>query len=258
MTRRLKFFTLAGTIVVIALLIGSIAASGYYKQLFGSGGAGSTNPAKGLTWGQFTQISRQDYGNTTQVYYVSWYGCPIGAADSWAFYAYFSRAMNMSSYVSPHYSDPYDSFPNTPGVIFEKQFTVGGVWFHPLYVYNQYMNQTTGGLSVNRSDSLELGISLLQSELPQEVYSLERSAMETLPTFGMPGNSANISSGTILQHVNTNVIVLGPKGAWILNGPLFTPEFIYGQNADDLLAGAFNNSEIQTAASLVGSVIQSD
>ena len=120
------------------------------------------------------------------------------------------------------------------------------------------MNQTTGGLSVNRSDSLELGMSLLQSELPQEVYSLERSAMETLPTFGMPGNSANISSGSILQHVNTNVIVLGPKGAWILNGPLFTPEFIYGQNADDLLTGAFSNNEIQTAASLVGSVIQSD
>lgn len=208
-----------------------------------------------LSWGNFTQLSDQSYGSTTNIYYVSWYGCPIGAADSWAVYVALSALGNMSTFAAPHYSDPADSPASLPGLIFSDGFTSNGVVLHSYYVYNEYLNISTNGIQLDKNNTVAVGLGELQSSLPSNIYSLEYSAMEKIPTAGMYGASYPAPSALRLNHINTNIIITGPHGAWILNGPLFNIGIISGLSSTQLMTGAYSNSVIVSAANVVSSVI---
>ncbi len=221
-------------------------------HLTGSYGSHFTQP-NNLTWGSFTQISDKNFGNITNIYYVSWLGCPIGAADSWAFYASLSKIKNISIYVTPHYSDPNDSSPNTPGLIF-NDFQLPMIDFHSYYVYNEFLNATTSGLLFNTTSALSVGMSELSGLLPTNIYDIEKSAMENIPTHGAPGGS--YPTGLFLKHVNTNIIITGQKGAWILNGPLYSPTILAGLNSTLLLDSLYtNNTAIIDGADQITAVI---
>ena len=37
------------------------------------------SPPSTMPWGKFVQVSNKDMSGGITIYYVSWYGCPIGA-----------------------------------------------------------------------------------------------------------------------------------------------------------------------------------
>ncbi len=208
-----------------------------------------------LQWGTFTKLSGSSFGNTTHIYYISWYGCPIGAADSWAFYVALSALGNISAYAAPHYSDPADNPPSLPGLIFSDSFSAGSVRVQAYYIYNEYLNVSTSGVPLNSGNTISVGMAELQSSLPPSIYSLEFSAMEKIPTDGMPGASSPAPSALHLTHVNTNIIITGPHGAWILNGPLYSPAYLAGKNSTALKSSVFSDSTITGAAASVTSIL---
>lgn len=235
---------IAAVIVVLLLAIAFIRPPGNAS----SGISGN------IQWGSFTKISSQNYGDVTHIYYISWLGCPIGAADSWAFYLALSQYGNISSSVTPHHSDPNDQPANVPGLLFGN-FTVGGIVFSPYYVYNQYLNVSISGIPLTRSNTVQVGLGELQSSLPAQIFTLEKSAMQTAPTEGMPGAPYAMPSSTYLGHINTNIIITGSKGAWILNGPLYSPSGITSYTPQQLLQDAASVQAIQAAANQVSGIL---
>ena len=247
--RKKRILSLATSVTAVVIVVLSLT---HFLPI--TGGKGFTQPTH-LNWGSFTQISNSNFGNETNIYYVSWIGCPIGAADSWAFYVSLSNVGNISKYVQPHYSDPNDSAPNTPGLIF-SDFQLTDVVFHSYYVYNEFMNETTNGIKFNQTSALNVGISELSGLLPSSIYKIEYNAIENIPTSGGPGDGSS-PTGLYLDHVNTNIIITGSKGAWVLNGPLYNPTTLAGMNSSELLFTAYSNSAITNGAQQVTSTINS-
>ena len=69
------------------------------------------SPPSTMPWGKFVQVSNENMSGGIVVYYISWYGCPIGATDSWSFYLALEHFGNASlTYPVPHYSLSYDSY----------------------------------------------------------------------------------------------------------------------------------------------------
>ena len=84
--------------------------------------------------------------------------------------------------------------------------------------------------------------------MPSSVFSLEYDVMETVPTQGFNGQASGDANG----HINTNVIITGPKGVWALDGPLFSPSELKGFSASQLLNGdTVNNTYIVSAGTAV-------
>lgn len=230
-------------VVIVILLVGSGIIPVHipqYKPQF--------SPPSTMPWGKFAQISNKDLSSEVTIYYVSWYGCPIGATDSWAFYLALQHYGNASlTYPVPHYSLSTDSFPDTPGLIFSHSVTFANVSFVPIYVYNQTITGTTNNQPIQGS-LLVYGLSVLKNSMPSGVYALEYDIMETVPTQGFNGQASGAANG----HINTNVIITGPKGAWALDGPLFSPSELKGLSAPQLLNGdAVNNTYIVSAGTTV-------
>ncbi len=241
-------------IVIVAILLVAIGVIYPYLTPHNKG----FTPPSSIVWGNFTKVSNSYFGSNETIYFVSWYGCPIGAADSWAFYAYLSSLGNITKYVQPHYSNPNDSYPNTPGLIFNGSFSVRGTGFHPYYVYNQSLNATTNGTPVDPSNALSLGLKELQAKLPASIYSIEFSIMENISTTGISTSQSPTPSGQYFQHINTNVIITGKGGAWVLNGPLFDPSVLSGMNATVLLSNPISVSDIKSGNETVGAILRQD
>ena len=77
---------------VIVLVIVVVILVSYEYGLFDLGNTSSSgipvNIPSSLQPGYFAKISDSNVGNrgTVSVYFLSWYGCPIGAAESWIIY----------------------------------------------------------------------------------------------------------------------------------------------------------------------------
>lgn len=249
MKRKTRNAVLALAAIIVVIIV--VAAVIRVLQL--------SNPPSGaaqpLQWGSFTMVSDVDFGPAVHIYYISWLGCPIGAADSWAFYVALSSLGNISAHVEPHYSDPYDSPSNIPGLVFNGTFSLQGIVFQPVYVYNEFMNATVNGSFIPRNSLVSAGLEELNRSLPAAVYSIEYSAMMKIPTEGM-GTSPPLPSAPVLGHINTNVIVTGSKGAWVLTGPLLDPADLSGLSPAQLLYSAAQNSAIASASQQVSSVLR--
>ena len=240
--QRVVFPSTAAGITVMLLVTGVIPVSAFHTGT-------NFSPPSQIPWGKFVQVSNENFGSRINVYYISWYGCPIGAADSWPFYLALSHDGNLSSFVSGHYSFSGDSFPDTPGLIF-RPFSEGNVNFHPYYVYNQTMGSPSNS-PINGS-KLSFGMIELKSELPSPIYSMEYAAMEEVSTSGFNGQPSGVASG----HVNTNVIITGPKGAWLLNGPLFSPGVLSGLTPSQILTNISGNQYVVQGSGSVSSAIR--
>ena len=242
--RRFRILVFPSTSVAVVVLI---LASGIIPVHLQPSNSGFKPPGE-MPWGKFAQVSDKDFGSTVTVYYISWDGCPIGATDSWEFYLALEHFGNASlTYPVTHHSLSTDAYPNTPGLLFSHSVSFQNVSFIPIYVYNQTMTGTIKNQPIEGS-LLSYGLSVLQSSLPSSVYALEYDIMKTVPTQGFNGQASGVANG----HINTNVIITGPKGAWALDGPLFSPSELKGQSSSQLLnGGAWNNTYIFSAETSV-------
>ena len=241
--QKVIFPSTAAGLVVLLIVTGVIPIAAFHAS-------NNFSPPSQIPWGKFVQISSGNFGTQVNIYFISWYGCPIGAADSWSLYLALSHYGNLSSLISGHYSFSGDSFPDTPGLIF-RIFSAGNVNFHPYYVYNQTMSGSPSNSPIS-GGKLSFGLNELKSELPSPIYFLEYAAMEKVPTSGFNGQSSGIANG----HVNTNIIITGPNGAWLLNGPLFSPGVLSGFTPSQVLENISGNQYVVQGSSSISSVIR--
>jgi hypothetical protein len=202
-----------------------------------------TTPSS-IQWGTFTQLSNTNYGTHINIYYISWYGCPFGAADSWAFHLYLK---NIG--YKQHYSNAKDIYPNTPGLLFTDGFSNNTLTFTPIYLYNQTMTGNTLNQTITGS-LLTYGLNTLSQKLPQSIYTLEKEVMTIIPT-----SPFNQPSGIKMQHINTNIIITGPNGAWVLNGAFYNPDLLKGLSTNTVLNGNYsfiNNGELEISNIIKG------
>jgi hypothetical protein len=247
-----KLFVRKITVSIISVMLVLIGVAVYvHVSIFNRRESAPLITSPSLSWGSFTKVS--DYSSSgIKIYYISWYGCPIGAVDSWEFYNALSHYGNISNYVETHYSDPNDLYPNTPGLIFTRSFTLGDISFDPVYVYNQYLNATISGLPIPANDLLHQGMLEINSTLPSGIASIEYKVMYSIPTsyFGKPSGIEN-------GHINTNIIIVRDNGTWVLNGPLFNPLDLAGISPTQLLHNLQSNIHIAEESISVSKVIDS-
>lgn len=208
-------------------------------------------------WGGGEQISNSNFGNNVHIYYISWYGCPFGATDSWAFYLALNQYLgtNLSSHgwVKLHHSVSRDVYSNTPGLIFSN-FSYKNVIFTATYVYNQTMtgypnNTTMPGFS---NKLVSIGLNEINASVPSSIASLEYKYLYVLP---VKGYSVGSFLHFKLPHVNTNIIITGSTGAWLFNGPIYNPNILRSNSSTPYSPTYVINNPSIIPSSAVSSVL---
>ncbi|EQD40437.1 protein containing DUF929, partial [mine drainage metagenome] len=170
------------------------------------------------------------------VYLSSWYGCPIGASDSWMLLDYFSQYVNMTQYIQINHT-PFANDTSVPGLLF-RTFSYEHpatnvsakyvVDFYPYYLYNLYLNATAagfnnveGGTPINSSLLVATGESELNySGLPGSIIRI----VENITTMDHINGTSKASAFLHSPHkINTVMVITGPGGTWILNLYIISP-----------------------------------
>ncbi|AWS00163.1 DUF929 domain-containing protein [Metallosphaera hakonensis JCM 8857 = DSM 7519] len=182
------------------------------------------------------KVSSTDYApnGTTQVYLVSWYGCPYGATLSWPLYLALSHYGNIS--VEPHLSVAEPDIANgdpIPGLLFESFTPNSSVQFHFLYIYNQFLNATPSGEPLN-GNGVQIGLNELESEAPSWVLNLVEEYQLNKTLVFYDNNQVPIAFGSQTPHLVTTLVISGPGGTWILLGypKQLTPNQVVSINKD--------------------------
>ncbi|MCL4420258.1 MAG: DUF929 domain-containing protein [Candidatus Thermoplasmatota archaeon] len=246
------------SIVVVVAVIASVGGLfGLHIIKFPSLNPGSSFTAPSVTpWGSGEQISDSNFGSNVHIYYISWYGCPFGATDSWAFYIALNQYLNTNlsarGWVTLHQSVSGDVDGNTPGLLFSS-FSYKNVVFTPVYVYNQTMKgYASNNTSINSAALVSVGLNEINSSVPASVSSLEYKYLYVLP---VSGYSMSSFLHFKLPHVNTNIIITGPNGAWLFNGPIYNPS-ILRQNSTTAFSPTYVMNNLSTIpSSAVSSVL---
>ncbi len=185
-----------------------------------------------------------------RVILISWAGCPIGASLSWPLYFALEKYGN-TSYYNWH-SDPSDSFPCTPGLIFTG-YSSNTINASFIYLYNEnltgnFHNNTISGNLVN------YGLNELKSELPSAYYQMAKKY-----TTGewISGSYFSTSADAVEpHHINTIIIISGSSGTYLLNGELYSPSSIDGDTHSNLLHDGKNMTFIQDSCKDINEYIQ--
>lgn len=205
------------TLAIATIVIASLVYAFVYEANLPKIASGST--------GEIFKVNNVNYANndSVQVYFISWYGCPNGATASWELYLALSKFGYVS--VEPHGSkfNP-DIGSSVPGLIFTGFTPSSNVYFHYLYVYNEYLNETTTGIPIPNlasNQAVYLGLNIVKQDEPGWVYNLVYYYM-------IEDNLVNIGNGSIAlgyHHLVTMCVITGPKGtyAFILYPNPITP-----------------------------------
>jgi len=163
------------------------------------------------------KVSNVNYAknNTVQVYFISWYGCPNGATTSWPLYLALRNFGNVV--VEPHYSvNEPDLGGPIPGLLFLNYTPTPSkysiiVYFHPIYIYGQYLNETINGTPIT-TNAVLYGLKELKTLVPEWVYNLTvfYELNQTLPKLDQP-----IAYAGNPPHLVTILIISGPGGTWV-------------------------------------------
>lgn len=223
-------------VVVLALLVLAVAVAGY--ELY--------TRSQGFAAGTFYKVSSQDYATQgqTDVYLVSWIGCPNGAVYSWSLYQALEHYGQLN--YTMQYSNPNDAPKSIPGLIFSGFAPNSTVMFQSVYMYNEYLNETTTGKQVNASNSVDLGLGVVQSEAPSWVYNLVNKWIVAEPATKLSnGTMVSLSYGDQkLPHVVTTLLVSGSRGTWLVAGAIYPPSNIAALTTTQLM-GYVQNGTIQ-------------
>jgi len=167
-----------------------------------------------VTMGEIVKITSQDFAppGKIEIYFISWYGCPNGATSSWALYLLLQKYGIVE--VQPH-SSKFDIKIGSaiPGLIFLNYTPKSNVIFHFLYLYNQYLNETTTGIPINIStyQAVYYGLQMIKSSMPQWVYNI-------VYYYEIESKLVNAGNGSVAfyaHHLVTICIITGPKGTWM-------------------------------------------
>ncbi|BFH73760.1 DUF929 domain-containing protein [Sulfurisphaera javensis] len=188
----------------------------------------------------FFKVSNIDYANSniTCVIFISWYGCPYGATDSWILYAFLSHYGKITYNIS--YSDPNDIYPNTPALIFTNFQPNSSIHFRFVYLYNRFLNATANGSVV--INYVKYGLQVIEKDFPQyypfvKEYVTQRwasgSFFQPVAYMGNP------------PHIPTLIIISSDKGTYMLIGHIVSPSLLDNYNATYLLSHLSQLSFIQ-------------
>ena len=155
--------------------------------------------------------------NTVQIYFISWYGCPNGATTSWPLYLALSKFGYVN--VTPHYSITESTVgAPIPGLIFSNftHFKGENIYFHPVYIYGQYLNETPNGTPISSKDLVTYGLQELKNLVPYWVYNLTEFYEVNQTYQALQGQSPAYASN--IPHLITILIISGPGGTWMVMG----------------------------------------
>ena len=203
----------------------------------------SVNPLPYLEPGYFAKISNSNVGSqgTVSVYFLSWYGCPIGAAESWIIYNFTRQYFQGTGYIKDgnHTSDPAVAYPGTPGLIFGNYtMTYSGLRysFNSSYVYGEY---------VNGSGLIGSGSQIMNASFPHSVSTVLYQFETQVPL----GTNIGAKPSAIREgHLTTAILVSGNNGTYIVEGSIFSPGALEGytpnqvRNAVDRGSVTFSSS----------------
>ena len=197
--------------------------------------------------GSFTKISSSDLtgSGSVNVYFLSWKGCPIGAAESWIIYNFTRQYYSRNNYIVSvnHTSDPNDANPGTPGLLFSNlSFVYSGTDFNlrVAYVYGEYVNNTGVAL-------ISSGSKILNKTFPTSISKVMYE-FETHVPLGSPISTPSAYEG---GHLTTSIVVAGEKGTYLLEGYIFNPADLKGYSPTEVMSSL--DSGNNTFASSIGS-----
>jgi len=186
--------------------------------------------AQHIPAGKFIKISNVDLAPKGNVIIVeqSWYGCPVGAAASWAIYDFLQHYGNLSYKL--WYSDPYRTPANIPGLLFTNFTSNSIVDFYIAYVYNEYLNASYNGTPIPQNELVPVGEQIIKEEytqmgLPSQVvhYIIQYETQVPIQQYGEP--SAFYGK---LSHLNFAILISGPNGTYIVTTPIVNPIVLEG------------------------------
>ncbi|MCL4334765.1 MAG: DUF929 domain-containing protein [Candidatus Thermoplasmatota archaeon] len=204
-----------------------------------------------VVMGQYMKISNSDLlsNNTSAIYFISWYGCPYGADNSWVLYDLINSTKNISGDVVLHTSAPFDFYNNTPALLFlgssgmgsygmNTTFSLGGVSFNfeSFYMYNQTLTGTVKNTPINSTDLTSVGLSELKATLPLAIYN---TAMKYQTQVKLQNYSKPIAD--VEGHLVTMEIITGPNGAFVHFGFMFQPDGVIRTGPFDTSQGNYGD-----------------
>ena len=213
-----KLFTVLATIIIVVILV-SVSLE---FNIFKDNSTDSISIPNPFPFGSFVKISNNNFSNQIHFYWISWYGCPIGAANSWGLYlAVEEHIPAISNDITLHTSDPYDSAPGEPGLLFNGDVSNGNYYFSVYYMYNEYHNATAAGTPITSNQLVSVGLQEVNSTEPSfissMIYTIQTQTASQTSSSGAP--IAPI--GSTGYHLVTTLIITGPNGAYYMQGPAF-------------------------------------
>jgi hypothetical protein len=207
---------------------------------------------------KYIKISDNDLLSNGQshIYFISWYGCPIGADNSWVLYKFINSCKKIVNNVELHTSKK-----GTPGLLFlngssrlgenisfnyaEKAFT-----FTSLYMYNQTMTGSVYNDPIPSSSRVSIALSVLKNNLPNSVYEAAKKWQTEVPIVNNVTDSiATWCTYQGLPMLVTMLIITGPAATvihfWYMYQPF--PSAVSPQTVFDNLSsyGQIVNAEQQ-------------
>ena len=238
--RKEHIFIIAISVVIVVLLIaGMTIYSGMLK----------TSITKTATADKNTLIKVSNTGFSSDgeinIYFLSWQGSPIGAADSWIIYNYVHTQdpslSNSTIYKNMSISDPDESPNNIPGLMINDfSYTLGSneYNFHVIYVYGKYLPQAG-------QNSISQGETILNANFPPSVSSLFIKYETHYPVSELNGESIANYSG----HLTSSFIITGQLGTYYLGGELYNVSAISGRSARNVINTLSQYSGITSSTS---------
>ncbi len=211
-------------------------------------------------------VNSSDYApsNTVNIYFVTWQGCPYGAANSWGLYNYLNGFSSISSSVTGHSSDPNEGrLASIPGLLFNDNLIsvtgVNGITInlYTYYLYNEYMTQSINSpvVNINNSNAITVALSELRADnLPAPIYNIVKDFTTVVPATGYSKASAYLGNPA---HINTITVFTGPKGTVLINGGWIDPIPLQSFSYQTLESNPSLGTGVSTGTTQVADIVNS-
>ena len=250
--RRNILYASISVVVAVIVIVAVISLLGSFNHT-----PTTSSNLSSVNSGTYVKLSSNDIGSSgVNVYFLSWQGCPIGAADSWAIYDYFHTYFKLSNSTiikGEHFSDPSESPSNIPGLLLNNfSATSSGITyhFHVVYVYGESLPSTDPSPA-----SVNTGITALKSQsgFPSQVINEFVTYETAVPTVGLSNQAIACYAG----HVTSSLIITGPGGTYYFEGEMYNPQIISGIQPSTLLGQVSSYSQITTSMTNLDGTVNS-
>ncbi|WP_240931239.1 DUF929 domain-containing protein [Acidianus sulfidivorans] len=239
-----------GSILIIVVIV---AAVGIYELYFTKVASAS------IPEGKFVKISNEDLAPSGKIIIVeqSWYGCPVGAAASWAIYNVLREYGNVSYEL--HTSDPTHSPANIPGLVFLHFNSTSILQFYVAYVYNEYLNASYNGTPIPKNELIPVGEQILKEEYQQMGVPNASLVYNLIVKYETEINVQQFDKPAALYvnppHLNFALLISGPNGTYIVTTPIVNPTILEGYSPGYVLNHLDQFTQIINASNMIQNTI---